>query len=290
MAFLARRSGATRRAYQSDLDDFAAWLEIPSAGEAVRYLVERGAGEANELALTYKAALLDRGLSAGTVNRRLSTLRSVVKMARIVGLCAFTLEIESERAETYRDTRGPALDKIRELTARLQAKADAGSRLAVRDLAAVRLLFNLGLRRGEVVSLNLEHYEPEESRLSIQGKARAQREYVTLPATAKRALDAWVAVRGSESGPLFIPLDRAARHRGPGRLTATALWQMLGKHGIRPHGLRHSAITAVADRNGGDLFKTMSFSRHKSADVVTRYIDNLKDHAGEMAALLDDVA
>jgi len=65
---------------------------------------------------------------------------------------------------------------------------------------------------------------------------------------------------------------------------------MLGKHGIRPHGLRHSAITAVADRNGGDLFKTMSFSRHKSADVVTRYIDNLKDHAGEMAALLDDVA
>lgn len=167
-----RRSPSTRRAYETDLRDFAGWLETDNSPAALAYLISQGPGPANELAMNYKAALQGRGLSAGTVNRRLSTLRSLMKMGRTVGLCTFGLDVESEPSESYRDTRGPDVAKIRGLIGQLQVRADKGKRQAFRDLAIVRLLFNLGLRRGEVVSLDVEHYEVEGQRLSIKGKGR----------------------------------------------------------------------------------------------------------------------
>lgn len=292
-AFLRRRSEATRRAYATDLRDFSDYLEVRTPAEAVASLIARGPGPANETALNYKAALIDRGLSAGTVNRRLSTLRSVLKMARTIGMATFALEVENEKAENYRDTRGPGLDAIRAMVGKLEARADRGNRQAVRDLAIVRLLFNLGLRRGEVATLDLEHYDRDGCRLSIKGKCRVEREWIELDKvpTVTTALERWIAERGDAPGPMFLQLDRLAKQRqGDGRISTMAIWRMLRRFGIRPHGLRHSAITTVAERNGGDVFKTMAFSRHKSADVVTKYVDNLRDDAGEMAGLLEDVA
>jgi integrase/recombinase XerC len=48
---------------------------------------------------------------------------------------------------------------------------------AVRDRAIIRLLWDLGLRRGEVVSLDLEHLESERGRLAVLGKRRRGREW-----------------------------------------------------------------------------------------------------------------
>lgn len=291
--FLARRSASTRRAYETDLHDFARWLEVGSSAAALAYLVSQGPGPANELAMNYKAALQGRGLSAGTVNRRLSTLRSLMKMGRTIGLCTFGLDVESERSESYRDTRGPDIAKIRGMIGQLQVRADKGKRQGFRDLAIVRLLFNLALRRGEVVSLDVEHYDLPGQRLSIKGKGRAERQWLDLAPTPKvrAALDAWLAVRGNGGGAVFLQCDRLSQHRqGDGRLSAVSVWRMLRKFEIKPHGLRHSAITLVAERNGGDVFKTMAFSRHKSPSVVTCYIDNLENNGGKMAALLEELA
>jgi len=296
-AFLSRRSAATRRAYGADLRDFADWAEYRAPADAVAYLCSREPGPANELALNYKSALIARGLSPATVNRRLSTVRSVVKMARMLGLCSFTLDVEAEPAEAYRDTRGPGLAKVRGLLGHLEARTASAKgcarRQAVRDVAIVRLLFNLGLRRGEVVGLDVAHYDREGGRLSIKGKARTARQWMELAKApeAVAALDRWLAVRGTAPGPLFVQCDRAcAVRQGDGRLSATSLWRMLHKHAIRPHGLRHTAITIVAERNGGDVFAVMAFSRHKSPAVVTRYIDTLRDRAGDGAALLEGLA
>ena len=288
--FLDKRSPATRRAYATDLADFARWLEVGGPAEAMAYLLGQGPGPANELAMGYRNALRARGLAASTTNRRIATLRSAVKMARTVGLCIFGLEVEGETVQAYRDTKGPPLDVLCGIFAKLRAKAATGNKLAIRDTAILRLLFNMGLRRSEVASLDLCHYEPAEHRLWIKGKARTQREHAPTPRDAEQALGAWIAVRGTEPGPLFLQLDRLAKHRqGDGRLGDTGIYRLCRRLGVRPHQLRHSGITQVAARNGGDVFKTMSFSRHRSADVVTRYVDNLQDHAGAMAALLDGI-
>ena len=286
-AFLERRSVSTRRAYQADLADFAAYVGTDNPAEAIRYLIARGPGPANEVAMNYKGALAARGLSAGTVNRRLSTLRSALKMARTVGLCTFGLEIESERRESYRDTRGPGVQRIKGMVGQLQARGDAGCRQAVRDLAIVRLLFDMGLRRGEAVSLDVEHYDREGCRLHIHGKGRDEREWVTVPPAAKAAVDRWLALRGEAPGPMFTQCDRLAKVRaGEGRLSGTAIWYMLRRFNVRPHGLRHTAITEALRITNGDIPEVMGFSRHKSPQVLMVYNDRRKDAGGKVAAML----
>jgi len=61
-----------------------------------------------------------------------------------------------------------------------------GSRLArtvaaARDVAIVRVLFDLALRRGEVADLDLAHFDARAGRLSVLGKGRREREWRTLP-------------------------------------------------------------------------------------------------------------
>src|SRR5262249_56193714 len=98
------------------------------------------------------AGVEGRGLARATVNRRLAAIRSLVKLARVLGLVPWALDVEGLRSETYRDTRGPGRQGFRRLLAVLEGRADAKG---LRDRALIRLLFDLGLRRAEAVRLDV---------------------------------------------------------------------------------------------------------------------------------------
>jgi site-specific recombinase XerD len=68
-AFLNGRKAETITAYRQDLEDFQAFIQAPSIEQAASMLLARGPGEANALALDYKAHLMDRELAANTINR-----------------------------------------------------------------------------------------------------------------------------------------------------------------------------------------------------------------------------
>ena len=91
---------------------------------------------------------------------------------------------------------------------------------------------------------------------------------------------------GLEPGPLFVNFDRAGKG---GRLTGSAVihWGELGtKAGltVRPHGLRHLAITSALDLTKGDVRAVQKFSRHKDVRVLNAYDDNRQDLAGDVAS------
>ena len=172
-AFLAGRNERTMRAYSQDLEDFRAFVGALDVNAAAALLLGRGHGEANALALSYKAALTERGLSAATINRRLAALRSLVKLGRVLGAVPWALEVRNAKAQPYRDTRGPGRDGFRSLLAKLEGRAD---RKASRDRAILRLLYERGLRRGEVVSLDLEHLDLDAGTVAVLGKGRTARE------------------------------------------------------------------------------------------------------------------
>lgn len=85
-AFLSGRSEKTIQAYRQDLEDFRAFLGASTIDDTAKTLLSCGHGQANALALAYKTSLIERGLQAATVNRRLAALRSLVKLARTLGL------------------------------------------------------------------------------------------------------------------------------------------------------------------------------------------------------------
>ncbi|OGF97680.1 MAG: hypothetical protein A2Z06_01350 [Candidatus Glassbacteria bacterium RBG_16_58_8] len=280
--FLSRRSDRTRAAYDADLRNFASFLKGSSPLEAVSLLLSHGPGEGNGLALRYRNEMISAGLSAATANRRLSSLRSVVKLARTIGLVSWGLEIEGEKAEAYRDTRGPGRGELLRILAGLQEDLSPKGR---RDLAIFRLLLDLGLRRGEIASLDLEDVDLAGERILVLGKGRTAKEPMTLPQETARALEAWISARGPDPGPLFLNYDRA--RKGDGRLTGAALYYLAKEWGARrPHGIRHAAITEVLNLTGGDVRKAARFSRHRDIRTLARYDDNRSDLGGEAARLL----
>lgn len=273
----------TLRAYRCDLQDFRACVGVATVEEAARVLLSHGSGEANARVIEYKAHLVGRGLSAATINRRLAALRSLVKLARTVGMVPWKLEIRGLKTETYRDTRGPGRDGLVLMLKALSSRNDAK---ATRDYAILRLLYDLALRRGEVARLDVEDVDLDTGELSILGKARTQRETRSLPDPTKTAVEKWLKVRGEESGPLFRNFDRAGKGS---RLTDNAIYKIVRALGnsvgvkVRPHGLRHTAITEALDLMGGDFRAVQRYSRHRDPRVLNLYDDNRIDLAGEVA-------
>jgi len=80
-------------------------------------------------------------MQATTINRRLATLRSLTKFARLVGWIVWKLEIPGLKTQTYRDTSGPRSNAYRRMLSRVDLNS---SRKTVRDCAILRLLHDLG--------------------------------------------------------------------------------------------------------------------------------------------------
>jgi len=281
--FLAGRTPRTLRAYRDDLEDYRAFVSAPTLDAAAAYLLGSGHGAANAAALAYRAHLLGRGLAPATVNRHLAALRSLVKLARTLGAVPWTLDVPAVRSESYRDTRGPGVAGVRSLLDALAARQDAKG---VRDRVILRLLYDLALRRAEVAALDVADVDLAGRTVAVLGKGRRERETRTLPDVTRAAVEAWLRVRGTQPGPLLTNRDRAGKGE---RLTGTSIFRIVRKLGaqvglaVRPHGLRHAAITTALDLTGGDVRKVQRFSRHADVRVLQRYDDNREDLSGEVA-------
>jgi integrase/recombinase XerC len=284
--FLTRQKPTTREAYAQDLADFARFLGAPSNQAAAVQLLTGDPKLADQLVHDYLVQLRQRGLASATINRRLSTLRSLVRLARLFQLVSWTLELPGEKLERSRDTRGFGLDDMHRLLGALEEREDAK---AARDRALLRLAFDLGLRRGELAGLDLEHLDLEAGTLAVLGKGQESHELLTLPPETIAVLRAWLEQRGRVAGPLFINFDRAGKGQ---RLTPTSIYRIVRELGdqvqvrARPHGLRHAAITAVLDLSQGDVRAAARFSRHADIRTLTVYDDNRQDLGGKMARLV----
>lgn len=293
-AWTAGRGPSTLRAYRADLADFASFCGEEDTITAAGQLLGRGLGEANALVLRYRGHLVDRKMAAATVNRRLAAIRSLVSLAKTIGLVPWELAVPGIRSQPYRDTKGPGRAGVKKMLAVSEARSDPKG---ARDRAAFRLMYDLGLRRGEVCSLNLGDVDIASGRLAVLGKGRAEKEFISLPPKTIAVLAAWITVRPSTSGtapesPLFVCLDRSGKVT---RLTGSGLYKVVriigGKCGIkgaRPHGIRHTAITDCLTAARGDVTEARKFSRHKNINTLVIYDDRRTDGAFELAKKVSD--
>jgi len=293
-AVLSGRRATSLRTYRSDFLDFARSTGSSSPAAALDMLVSLPHGAANGAALSYRAQLVDRGLSPATIQRRLSALRSAVKVARQLGRVSWTLEVESPRPEAYRDTTGPGRSGWKAMA---EASAADRSPRGRRDAALLRLLHDLALRRAEAIGLDVEHVDLAGKTVSILGKGRNARVALTLPAPTMAALADWLAIRGSAPGPLFTRTCRR-QDLGAARICGETVRTIVSRvarsaglsRRVRPHGLRHQAITSALDRTGGDVRSVQKFSRHRKLDTLMIYDDARRDMAGQVASLVADDA
>jgi integrase/recombinase XerC len=289
------RAASTRREYQKDLRKFfVAMTGCDPNNDSVLEFLHLNQQRAVGVVLKYKAKLLAQGLKEATVNRRLSSIKSLVKFARKLGVCNYSLEdVELETVKVYRDTTGVDAQTMDITIAMIERSTVTGKR----DYALLRLLWENLLRRNEASQLNVKDFDPQDCRLRILGKGQGTNaEWVKLSGGTAQAMADWLQVHGhlSANAPLFIALDHRSRgHRLTGDGIRKIIVNYFDAAGVKklmsPHRIRHSGITALLDATDGDVRKTQKVSRHTKLDVLIQYDDNRKQGQAEMTNLLAEM-
>ncbi len=251
---------------------------------ALARLIALDRGEAFLVARDYKAWLIERN-AASTVNQRLSALRSFVSQCFDAGLVGWQLNVKSERAQQYKDTRGPGEDGFLKMLE--YARSIKNRTKSIRDVAILKLLYGQAFRRGALENLNMQDLEADGS-VWIHLKGHRDLVKFSLSKDVCEALNAWIETRGDHEGPFFNRVTQSGKILAP-RLKGGGIWDIISKIGKKvnlatwPHGLRHAGITTALDRFDGDARKVMRFSGHSNIQTVMRYDDNRKDFGREVA-------
>jgi len=228
---------------------------------------------------------LESRAAPATANRHLSALRGVLHEAWRLGLMDAETYQRAIDVEGVKGSRLPAGRGIasKELHALFRAAANARhSATAARDSALLAVMYAAGMRRAEVVALDLDSYDPATGALRIVGKGNKERIGYATDGAAE-ALAEWITHRGGEPGPLFCPIDKAGRVRVR-RLTGQAVYDRLhglveaaGLASLSPHDMRRSFISDLLD-GGADLAVAQQLAGHASPVTTARY-----DRRGERA-------
>ncbi|GIE88371.1 tyrosine-type recombinase/integrase [Actinoplanes regularis] len=260
-----RLSDHTRDAYRRDV---TAWLT---------WCAERGLDPLSASFLdvnAYARGLEARPMAAATVARKLSGLSSWYAFLVKLGAVAANPVGGADRPYVDRDhsaTVGLTAEEVDALLAAADAQAGPA---ATRHRAVLTLLADLGLRVGELVSLDLADLGWERGHRTVRfvGKGGRPRRRVLAPSAAA-TLDEYLRVRGAQQGPLFATasgarLDRHAVFRLVRRLAAEA--GIAGSEKLSPHSLRH-AFATTARAEGVPLEDVQDAMGHADPRTTRRY-------------------
>jgi integrase/recombinase XerC len=218
-------------------------------------------------------------------------LRSFVSAANRVGLVDWALKLERysdipvkvRKAAKRRNMAGPPPEEIVRLRESLRAE---GTLSAKRDLAILALAENPALRRSEIAALDIGDVDVGVGEITIVGKGRLEPEEMPLVPEVLEDIRPWLeARRGAKSSPLFVRIRKTVMTED--RLSDHAIWEIALKRGwaaklkkrLRPHGLRHAGITAIAEviaSEGIPISEGMKLSRHRKAETFQAYVDKVE--------------
>lgn len=183
------------------------------------------------------------------------------------------------RAEGVRLTGAAAgrqvyMNEIKELFA--SCAADDGA-IGRRDAALLAVLYGAGVRREEIIRLDLEHLDETEGKLTIHGKRDKERT-AYLDDHPMDALADWLAIRGREPGPLFAAVLKSGKVVAPlRRLSPAGVYQALDRRRVKaavakfsPHDMRRTFIGDLLD-NGVDLVTVSEIVGHSSTATTANY-------------------
>lgn len=214
--------------------------------------------------------------SPATANRMLAALRGTLREAVRLGQMSgedFRRATDLRSVRGARVLRGRALDR-QEVAALFGQCAGRGA-AGTRDAALVGILFAGGLRRAEVVALDVAALDLQARTLLVRGKGNKER-LVHLPSGVLSLVDQWLAVRGESAGPLLLPINKAGRLVGR-RLTPHAVLLIVRKLADRaglgrlsPHDLRRTCASLHLDA-GTALSTVSAILGHASVTTTARY-------------------
>jgi len=288
-----RYSPRTQALYTDALQDFASFCLSEQGGESIlENLIPSRIRE-------YEAHLIEKGLKPRTVHLHMSALS---------GFCNYLIKEGVLKSNPARTVRRPKLSKRlpeyyteKAMEAYLEAsEADAGKetlelllQLGPEDKTAVELyrrrlrrliislLYGTGIRRAELIGLQVGSMDPARHTLRVRGKGDKMRE-IPLILSLSQEISLYLRAASSMAGgerPQDAPLLITEKGRSlyPEYVDRAVKAELQGQEGITgrksPHVLRHSLATALLDE-GADLNAIKEMLGHESLAATEVYTHN----------------
>ena len=256
----------TLRSYAADLTEFTSFL----AAERIDGLP----GADTRAIRAFLAQLHGRRLAKATIARKLAAVRSCFRFLARRGV------LEVNPARQVRSPRlGRRLPSVlpKDEATQLLDAAPEPTAAGARDRALLELLYASGLRVAEGCGLDLDDVDEARRTVRVLGKGDKER-VVPVGETALEALDAYLAMRGRQRGPLFL------NARG-GRLTPRSAHRIVKRlarragitQRVTPHTLRHSFATHMLGE-GADLRLIQELLGHRRLSTTQRYTHVSPEH------------
>lgn len=224
---------------------------------------------ANDRAINPESAAPDYGISPAARARKLSAIKSFYKY--------LTVRTKLLPENPVADIEYPKLRKslpkyltMQQSAALLQAVSGQNQ---VRDYAILMIFLNCGIRRSELVGLNMT--DIYEDRLRVVGKGNKER-FVYFGTPCRKAIDAYMEIRGK----LTLTDNRALfGSRNGNRISTTAVHRLVEKALMQAgldatqfsaHKLRHTAATMMLS-GGVDVKTVQEVLGHENLNTTQIY-------------------
>lgn len=224
---------------------------------------------ANDRPLNPETPMTDHGISATSRARKLSAIKSFYKY--------LTVRTKQLSENPVADMEYPKLRKslpkyltMEQSAALLQAVSGANEK---RDYAILMLFLNCGIRRSELVGLNLT--DVYEDRIRVVGKGNKER-FVYFGTACRKAIDAYMAERTEKT----LSDNRALfGSRDGNRISVTAVHRLVKKALLQAgldstqfsaHKLRHTAATMMLS-GGVDVKTVQEVLGHENLNTTQIY-------------------
>ncbi|RUL88849.1 tyrosine recombinase XerC [Tautonia sociabilis] len=265
---LRRERGAsahTLRGYQGDLAVFLEFLGESAGEDAPDPLVSDG-----KRLRAYAAWLSGRGYSAGTISRRLASLRSFFRFHRRQG--TVPVDPTASLRNPKQPRRLPRALRVEDVI-RLLESIPSATPLDLRDRAMFETLYGGGLRVAELVGLDLDDLDTERGTVRVRGKGRRER-LAPIGPEAVYWLGRWLAsrrpARPDEPAIFLNRYGKRLSTRSVDRLFRARLLALGLDPKASPHALRHSFATHLLDR-GADLRSVQELLGHRRLTTTQVY-------------------
>ncbi|NET29969.1 tyrosine-type recombinase/integrase [Okeania sp. SIO1I7] len=234
----------------------------------------------SKLRYQHTAALkvvLRQKYSPSTVNKMLCALRRVLKEAVRLDLIDpkdYSNAIDLSNMRVRGKPRGRALTRS-EITQLLEV-CQSDAPIDVRDTALIAILRGTGLRRAEVVKLDLEDFDASTGEVRVRlGKGGKDR-MVYLPRSAIALVENWLRVRGFMPGPLLCPVNKGGNLQMR-RMCPDAVLKILKKRALQagveefsPHDFRRTFCSDLLDASV-DIVTVQKLAGHASPVTTAKY-------------------
>ncbi len=247
----------TVKAYERDVRQFMKFLEI----ENEQHLLKVVYGDIRG----FVSGMLDMGLTAKTVNRKIASLKAFYKFSRTVDASIENPFLAHNSLKVAKKVQIPFSKE--EVATILDKSRDATDFNSIRNLLVVELLYATGMRRQELIDLKVSSIDHFQKVITVIGKGNKMRN-VPMIKSLENSLGLYLKLRQSIAlaGEQALIVSNKGKAVAPSfiyRVVNIFFSNVSQKVKTSPHILRHSFATHLIDA-GADLNAIKELLGHSS--------------------------